>query len=199
MRIQIDTAFDFRSDTRPGKDPDAFSPTLRRYHKWLWSKPLPSGVVFALDDSAPHYLHHRSEVGEFFLSSDAVIPAFSRERRISNIINQIPPEEQERYCQVDEKLVDQPPRCWARARHEPAMLGIRNGRQPQLDNTQRIAFTIQTGPGDRPPACASRIPNSLAESRIEATLRRAQRSRSRSARRNLEGRYSCLRTSIPAD
>ena len=44
------------------------------------------------------------------------------------------------YCQVDEKLVDQLPRCWARARREPAMLGIRNGRQPQLDNTQRIAF-----------------------------------------------------------
>ncbi len=66
------------------------------------------------------------------------------------------PEEPDRvaggYCQVDEKPVDQPPRCWARARHEPAMLGIRNGRQPQLDNTQRIAFTIQTGPGDRPPA-----------------------------------------------
>ena len=40
-----------------------------------------------------------------------------------------------RYCQVDEKLVDHPPRCWARARREPAMLGIRNGRQPQLDNT----------------------------------------------------------------
>ena len=58
---------------------------------------MPSGVVFALDDSAPHYLHHRSEMGEFFLSSDAVIPTFSRERRISNIINQIPPEEQETF------------------------------------------------------------------------------------------------------
>ena len=36
------------------------------------------------------------------------------------------------YCQVDEKLVDQPPRCWARARREPAMLGIRNGRSLNL-------------------------------------------------------------------
>ena len=42
-------------------------------------------------------------------------------------------EGRQRYCQVDEKLVDQPPRCWDRARREPAMLGIRNGRQPQLD------------------------------------------------------------------
>ena len=40
-----------------------------------------------------------------------------------------------RHCQVDEKLVDQPPRYWAPARREPAMLGIKNGRQPQLDNT----------------------------------------------------------------
>ena len=54
-------------------------------------------MVFTLDDSGPFYLHHRSEVGEFFLSSDAVIPAFSREPRISNIINQIPREEQETF------------------------------------------------------------------------------------------------------
>jgi len=29
----IDIAFDFRSDTPLGGDPDALSPTLRRYHK----------------------------------------------------------------------------------------------------------------------------------------------------------------------
>jgi hypothetical protein len=58
-----------------------------------WSKPLPSGVVFTLDDSGRHYLHHRSEIGEFFLASDAVVPTFSRQRRISNIINQISPED----------------------------------------------------------------------------------------------------------
>ena len=39
------------------------------------------------------------------------------------------------YCQVNEKLVDRPPRYWARASREPAMLGIKNGRRPQLDNT----------------------------------------------------------------
>jgi hypothetical protein len=100
MRSHIDIAFDLRSDTPPGKDPDAFSPTLRRYHKLLWSKPLPSGVIFTLDDTAPHYLHHRSEVGEFFLSSDAVIQTFSREHRISNIINQIPLEEQEKFKRI---------------------------------------------------------------------------------------------------
>ena len=39
------------------------------------------------------------------------------------------------HCQVDEKLVDQPSRYWAPARRDPAMLGIKNGRQSQLDNT----------------------------------------------------------------
>ena len=32
------------------------------------------------------------------------------------------------HCQVDEKLVDRPPRYWASARREPAMLGIKSGR-----------------------------------------------------------------------
>ena len=91
---RIDITFDFRSDTPPGKDPDAFSPTLRRYHKLLWSKTLPSGVAFALDDRGPDYLYHRSELGEFWLASDAVISSFTREGRISHIIDQIPMEEQ---------------------------------------------------------------------------------------------------------
>jgi hypothetical protein len=99
-RRQIDITFDFRQDTPPGKDPDAFSPTLRRYHQYLWSKPLPSGVVFELDDTTPHYLHHRSEVGEFFLSSDAVIPTFSREHRIAHIVNQISLEEKEAFKRI---------------------------------------------------------------------------------------------------
>ena len=91
---QIDTTFDFRSDTPPGKDPDGHSPTLRRYHKHLWSKPLPGGAAFELVDTTPHvYLHHQSELGEFFLSSDAVIPSFTRENRIGHIIKQFPAEE----------------------------------------------------------------------------------------------------------
>jgi len=93
-RHSIDTTFDFRSDTPPGKDPDAFSPRLRQYHKLLWSKPLPSGVVFKLIDTTQQvYLHHRSEMGEFFLASDAVIPTFTREYKISHIINQLPVED----------------------------------------------------------------------------------------------------------
>lgn len=78
----IDTSFDFRTDAS-GKDPDTHSPTLRQYHKLLWSKPLPSGRPFYLSDATSRvYLHHHSELGEFFLSSDSVIATFTRWNRL---------------------------------------------------------------------------------------------------------------------
>jgi hypothetical protein len=83
-KMVIDTSFDFRKDTQdyPKRDPDVHSPTLRRYHKLLWSKPLPGGMRFDLDDTRPKreaYLYHRSDLGkEFFLASDSVIPTFTR-------------------------------------------------------------------------------------------------------------------------
>ncbi len=96
MSNHIDITFDFRSDTPPGKDPDTFSATLRDYHKLLWSKPLPSGVVFELEytTSPPYYLHHPSrKMSKFVLSSDTAIPSFWKEASISHIFEQLPPEE----------------------------------------------------------------------------------------------------------
>ena len=87
---EIDITFDFRTDTPPDKDPDALSPTLRSYHKLLWSKPLPNGAYFGLDDTKYNvYLHHKSDLGEFFLSSDSAIHTFSRWKNMAHIINQI--------------------------------------------------------------------------------------------------------------
>lgn len=87
MRTDIDITFDFRRDTPEGKDPDTYSKTLRRYHKLLWSKPLPCGAFFGLDDSVPgYYLYHGSILGEFSLSSDAVIPTFKWNERIRTLI-----------------------------------------------------------------------------------------------------------------
>jgi hypothetical protein len=74
----VDTSFDFRDDAR-GKDPDAHSPILRQYHRFLWSKPLPCGPSFDLSDTERrHYLYHDSELGQFSLSSDSVIPTYTR-------------------------------------------------------------------------------------------------------------------------
>ena len=95
MENHIAIDFDFRSDTPgyPKADPDARSPTLRRYHRLLWSKPLPNGVVFELLDTSPGiYLHHRSQLGEFSLASDAVIPTFRKEARLAPILQRIPEE-----------------------------------------------------------------------------------------------------------
>jgi hypothetical protein len=93
----IDITFDFRTDAG-GKDPDTFSPTLRRYHKLLWSKPLPGGKLFLLDDITPGvYLHHRSDLSEFFLSSDSVIPAFTMWMSLRTITGQFPDAENEAF------------------------------------------------------------------------------------------------------
>lgn len=89
----IDTSYDFRTDAG-GRDPDQHSPTLRRYHKLLWSKPLPDGRPFDLSDSTPGaYLHHRSDVGEFWLASDSVMQTFTRWTKTQPLVAQFPQSE----------------------------------------------------------------------------------------------------------
>lgn len=53
MSLKIDMHYDFRADTKPGKDPDRYSSTLRHYHKVLWSKILPNGQMFDPKDVYP--------------------------------------------------------------------------------------------------------------------------------------------------
>ena len=92
--MSIDTNFNFYSDTPKGKDPDSFSPTLRKYHKLLWSKSLPGSKIFTLNyNRSNSYLYHKSELGEFHLSSDAITHTYSNVRRMSHIISQIPDKE----------------------------------------------------------------------------------------------------------
>lgn len=70
---EFDSEFDMRSDTPEGKDPDTHSPTLRRYHRMLWSKELPNGMVFALEPQGrSRYLVHDSGLGRFVLGSDTI-------------------------------------------------------------------------------------------------------------------------------
>ena len=86
---QVDINFNVYSDTPEGKDPDSFSPTLRKYHKILWSKPLPNNQDFYLDLDFPKLLHHKSALGEFFLSSDSIGHTYSRVKKMSHIIDEI--------------------------------------------------------------------------------------------------------------
>jgi len=94
MSNLIDINFDFYTDTPPSKDPDSYSPTLRRYHKVLWNKPLPNGSNFDLTDTTPKvYLHHQSDLGDFRLSSDAFGHTYKNTKKIAHIISQVPTEE----------------------------------------------------------------------------------------------------------
>ena len=89
----IDITFDFRIDSS-WKDPDSSSKTLRNYHKLLWSKNLPNNILFNLDDTINNtYLYHKSELGEYYLSSDSIIHTYSKWQRIQHIIKQIPNDE----------------------------------------------------------------------------------------------------------
>jgi hypothetical protein len=103
----IDTGYDVRTDAG-GKDPDSRSKTLRRYHQLLWSKPLPSGTMFDLDAK----LHHSSNLGEFWLSSDGITHTYStwtRPARLVEVIRQVAPAEIESFydlaCTVGGYLV----------------------------------------------------------------------------------------------
>lgn len=83
MPVDIDTRFEFHVDTPPGKDADFYSPTLRRYHRLLWSKRLPSGIQWQLEDASDGYLRHVGPDGELHLASDAITtPLYGRAARV---------------------------------------------------------------------------------------------------------------------
>ena len=93
----IDVNFNFYLDTPKGKDPDSYSDTLRRYHKLLWNKPLPNGTLFNLDLKTPKILHHKSQLGEFYLSSDSLAHDYSKWKSTEHIIKKIPKTEIENF------------------------------------------------------------------------------------------------------
>lgn len=88
----VDTGFDFRSERPAGKDPDSWSPTLLKYHRILWSKPLPGGEFFDLTEAGKpgsFHLRHESALGSFRLSSDAITHRYLR----APVVKQVPTED----------------------------------------------------------------------------------------------------------
>ena len=85
----IDTTYNVYTDAKGG-DPDSTSPTLRSYHKILWSKPLPNGQIFELTDKKSGvYLYHKSDQGEFLLGSDAITHSYKNHKRKKWLTDQI--------------------------------------------------------------------------------------------------------------
>ena len=100
MNKLVDIEYDFRTDANGG-DVDKCSATLRKYHKVLWSKPLPDGNIFSLDDTIEGvYLYHKTETQEYFLSSDTIVVTYSKWIRTKNIIKQIPENEINNFLHV---------------------------------------------------------------------------------------------------
>jgi hypothetical protein len=101
----FDPTFDFRNEAGEGDDPDSTSPTLKAYHKLLWSKPLPSGDPFDLDDTKPGaYLHHLSSRGEFYITSDSASPTWISWRQMADIILLIPESERKQFRTVAHQM-----------------------------------------------------------------------------------------------
>lgn len=91
---RIDVTFNVETEAGGG-DPDRTSPTLRRYHQLLWSKPLPDGTEFTLDTTTPYsYLHHASALGEFSMSSDSIVHSYRGAylNRLGAVLDQVPAE-----------------------------------------------------------------------------------------------------------
>jgi hypothetical protein len=95
QKLPIDVSFNFYSDSG-GKDPDSHSPTLKKYHKLLWSKPLPSGKIFTLTDTdSSSYLTYSSAQNEISLSSDSISNSYRDKKALSSITSELSKEVEE--------------------------------------------------------------------------------------------------------
>ena len=87
--MNIDTEYLVYTDSR-GKIL-TYLVQLKRYNQFLWSKTLPCGTNFELQIGKPKtYLYHKSNLGEFFLSSDKITHTYSKWKRLSHITEKVP-------------------------------------------------------------------------------------------------------------
>ncbi|MCK9544553.1 MAG: hypothetical protein M0R03_21240 [Novosphingobium sp.] len=101
--MTIDVTLNFQSETQP-LDADRYSSKLQEYHRILWSKPLPNGKIFTLSKIDNNQLYHKSELGEFYLSSDRAIPTFSKWKKMKHIIKEIPKEKLDYFINIAETI-----------------------------------------------------------------------------------------------
>lgn len=99
----IDINFDFQEEAQ-GRDSDRYSPTLQEYHRILWSKQLPNGEMFELSKIDQNRLHHKSKLGEFYLSSDRAVTTFWKRKSFQHISSQIPLETLQEYDRITDTI-----------------------------------------------------------------------------------------------
>lgn len=101
--MEIDVTYNFQAETEP-LDADSHSPILQEYHRILWSKPLPNRKMLKLEKISKNRLYHKSELGEFYLSSDRAVPTFSNWKRMEHIIKEIPKEKLNNFINITETI-----------------------------------------------------------------------------------------------
>jgi hypothetical protein len=85
--LEIDTTFDFRSDSH-GKDPDAHSATLRKYHRYLWSKRLPNGEQLDLEEISST-LVYRFNMQTLKFGSDSISNSYIGTKKVAHLIDEV--------------------------------------------------------------------------------------------------------------
>ena len=102
---KVDTTYDFSEDYYKGLDPDKDNKILRNWHKILWEKKLPGkDIVFTLVKKKYGFVHS-SNLGEYYLTSDSIVPTYSRQKNsITNIINQFPKEEIDDFFRIASRI-----------------------------------------------------------------------------------------------
>ena len=91
----IDTQFDFRTDSK-GKDPDKYSPTLKSYQRYLYSKPLPNGETMVLTDDL--------NWNGFWFSSDSILHGFIGWEKYKQIVEKADQQLIQKFVQCDYKI-----------------------------------------------------------------------------------------------
>lgn len=87
--MELDTTFDFRSDAH-GKDPDKHSKRLKEYHKYIWSKNLPSSRRMFLEDDEPNkYLIFNDLEFKHHLTSDSIANSLASRKSMNSIFYRI--------------------------------------------------------------------------------------------------------------
>lgn len=101
--MKIDVTYNFQADTAP-KDADKYSKILQEYHRILWSKPLPNGKMFELTKISTCRLYHKSDLGEFYLSSDRAVATFTKWKKLKHITTQIPKDRLSQFIETTETI-----------------------------------------------------------------------------------------------
>lgn len=85
--MKIDTSYDFRLDSN-GRDPDSYSPTLRKYHQYLWSKKLPNGEFLELEE-VKSTLIYRFNMQTIKFSSDSISNSYIGTKKIAHLHDEV--------------------------------------------------------------------------------------------------------------